>query len=271
MWEHWTLKVLGCRGSWPVSGKEFMGFGGGTSAYLLRRGEYAILIDCGSGLSAGKKDLEGCRRVDVLLTHIHYDHLIGLLNWDVFPRGARLRFFSRFDCWGGGECLRRFMAPPFWPYTPPMGEMVTVGEKETVELEEGVRVRFHPSTHPDNASILRLDTPGGSLCAAFDYEHSRPFPLELARGCALLLYDAMYTPGEYAAKRGFGHSCWREGCALAREAGVGLLVLTHHSPERNDRSLSLMERWARTVMPGARFARSGDEYILMDGRVAMGQ
>lgn len=271
MWEHWTLKVLGCRGSWPVSGREFMGFGGGTSAYLLRRWDYAILIDCGSGLSAGKRDLEGCSRVDVVLTHLHYDHLIGLLNWDVFPRGARIRFFSRFDCWFGEESLRRFLSSPFWPYTPQMGKLETVTVGERVELEYGVSALFYPSNHPNDACIIRLDTPEGSMCAAFDYEHSRPFPLELGRGCALLLYDAMYTPREYTTRKGYGHSCWQEGVALAGEIGVGQLVLTHHSPERNDRSLRRLEKQAQAVMPGARFARSGDMYIFANGRVATEQ
>ena len=259
---HWTLYVLGSRGSWPVCGEEFLEFGGGTSCYVLKRGDYAVLIDCGSGLYNGRELLAGCRRIDVLLTHIHYDHLLGLLNWNVFPENTRLRFFASFDRWFGADTLARFMSPPFWPYTPDMGTLINVPSPGAAELEEGVRVRLHPSCHPDGASIFRIDTPDGSVCAAFDYEHAAPFPLELAENCDVLLYDAMFTKEEYPYREGWGHSCWEEGGKVAGQAGVGQLVMTHHGPEKSDKELREQERLARSVIPGARFARQGDVFIL---------
>lgn len=262
MTDHWTLYVLGSRGSWPVCGEKFLEFGGGTSCYVLKRGDYAVLIDCGSALCTGQELLAGCNRIDVLLTHVHYDHLLGLLNWNVFPQNARLRFFAPFDSWFGADTLIRFMSPPFWPYTPDMGTLVNVPSPGTAELEEGVLVRFHPSYHPDGACILRIDTPDGAVCAAFDYEHSGPFPLKLAEKCAVLLYDAMFTKEEYSNREGWGHSYWEEGGRVASQAGVGLLVMTHHSPDKSDLDLQEQERLAQLVIPGIRFARQGDVFIL---------
>lgn len=262
MSEHWTLYVLGCRGSWPVCGEEFSEFGGDTSCYALKRGDYAVLIDCGSGLRSGRDLLADCGRIDVLLTHVHYDHLLGLLNWSVFPKGARLRFFAPFERWFGADTLTRFMSPPFWPYTPDMGDLINVPSPGAAELDEGVRVRFHPSCHPDGASVLRIDTPDGAVCVAFDYEHAAPFPMELAENCAVMLYDAMFTGEEYLRRKGWGHSCWEEGGKLAARAGVERLVMTHHGPEKSDRALREQERLARSVIPGVRFARQGDVYDL---------
>lgn len=250
----WQLHVMGCRGSWPVSGPEYQEFGGATSCYILKRGGRAVILDCGSGLYRGKELLRDCERIDILLTHLHYDHLIGLLNWGVFPVPPRL--YAQFGKWYGAETLARFISPPFWPYTQ-QAQLYDVPSPGQVELE-GVRVLFHPSNHPDGASILRLETEEGAVCAAFDYEHSGPFPGHMARGCSVLLYDGMYTREEYRQRPGWGHSTWQEGCAAARENGAAQLVITHHSPDRTDEALRALEREAKADMPGLRFAREGD-------------
>lgn len=259
MEEHWTLHTLGCRGSWPVSGAQYLEFGGGTTCYILKRGEYAAIIDCGSGLYNAKELLRDCRAVDVLLTHLHYDHIIGLMGGGVFPQGARVRYLGEFDRWFGQESLSRFLRPPFWPVTPDFGELVTVASPGEVELRPGLRARFHPSFHPDGASMIRLDCDGGGVCAAFDYEHCGPFPEEMARGCQVLLYDGMYTREEYPLHVGWGHSCWQEGCALANRLEIPQPVITHHSPDRDDRELREMEAEAQKCCPRIRFARAGDK------------
>lgn len=251
---HWQLHVMGCRGSWPVSGLEYQEFGGATSCYILKRGGHAVVLDCGSGLYRGKELLRDCDQIDVLLTHLHYDHLIGLLNWGVFPVPPRL--FAQFGNWYGEETLARFISPPFWPYTQ-QARLHSVSSPGRVELD-GVQVLFYPSNHPDGASILRLETEEGAVCAAFDYEHSIPFPGHMARDCSILLYDGMYTREEYRQRVGWGHSTWQEGCALARENPGSRLIITHHSPDRTDEALRELEREAMADMPGLRFAREGD-------------
>lgn len=256
------LYVLGSRGSRPASGPEVLEFGGGTTCYIFRRGDHAVVIDCGSGFYDAGEVLRGCAQVDILLTHLHYDHIIGLLEWSVFPAGAQVRFFAQFDRWFGEETLRRFLQPPFWPVSLPFGTLVTVPSPGEAELGGGLRVRFHPSNHPDGASLVRLETPEGDVCAAFDYEHSSGFPDELARGCGLLLYDGMYTSEEYPDHVGWGHSCWEEGCRLADRLAVRRLVVTHHHPHRSDGALREMEAEAKKRRPEVRFARSGDVYAL---------
>ena len=67
------LVFLGTAGSAPTASR-------GTSATLVRRGGDRLLVDCGEGTQrqllrsdAGLVDLE-----DVLLTHLHADHVLGL-------------------------------------------------------------------------------------------------------------------------------------------------------------------------------------------------
>ena len=55
----------------------------------------------------------------------------------------------------------------------------------------------------------------------------------------MLIYDAQYTPEEYRgevgpSRKGWGHSTYEAGAAIARAAGVRTLALFHHDPRRTD-------------------------------------
>ena len=89
----------------------------------------------------------------------------------------------------------------------------------------------------------------------------------LAEGADLLIYDAQYTPEEYAgviggSRVGWGHSTWVEGVRVARAAGVGQLILFHHDPSHDDAAVGAIERAAQTVLPGTVAAREGLEIHL---------
>jgi ribonuclease BN (tRNA processing enzyme) len=51
------------------------------------------------------------------------------------------------------------------------------------------------------------------------------------------VHDATYTADEYEQHRGWGHSTYEDALGLALAAGVELLVLFHHRPERTDEEL----------------------------------
>ena len=265
---HWQLHVLGCRGSIPVSGKEYMEFGGATSCYVLRRGSYAIVIDCGTGLYRAGPLLRDCTQIDVLLTHIHYDHILGLLEPAAFPPEAEVRFFSQFEQWFGRQTFTRFMSSPFWPYDSMQRfseNLHHVDSPGRVALRQEAEVLFHPSVHPDSASVLRIRTDEGDVAVFFDYEYKGAFPEHMARGARFLLYDAMYTLDEYLTHRGWGHSCWEIGCEIAKSLGVGQLIITHHAPEKTDDDLRALEAEAKSRFQTCHFARCGDVYSLAEG------
>jgi ribonuclease BN (tRNA processing enzyme) len=136
-------------------------------------------------------------------------------------------------------------------------------------------VRAARLNHPGGVIGYRIECDGRALVFATDTEHhadriDREL-VALAEGADLLIYDAQYTPEEYAgviggARQGWGHSTWVEGIRVARAAGVGSLVLFHHDPAHDDAAIAAIERAARTVMPGTVAAREGLE-IHMAGRV----
>ena len=262
MCENWSLHICGSRGSIPAHGEEFKEFGGATSCYVLKKGRYALVVDCGSGLCSAAGLLENCEKIDVLLTHLHYDHLIGILGYSVFPAKARVNLYGTFDKWFGERTLGEFFRKPFWPVVPRIGPCISLKSPGSLELEKGLRIMLFFFSYPDNANIVRIDAEGFVLSMLFDYEHIEEPPDAFLEGCALLLYDGMYTEEEYVAHRDWGHSCWQEGCRLAEKYEIPLLAIVHHEPRRTDRELLEMEREAKKRFPKIHFARMGDQMTL---------
>jgi ribonuclease BN (tRNA processing enzyme) len=56
----------------------------------------------------------------------------------------------------------------------------------------------------------------------------------------LLIQDAQYTPAEYAARRGWGHSSTDYVTDVAIEAGARRLALFHHEPTHADDDIDRM-------------------------------
>ena len=67
----------------------------------------------------------------------------------------------------------------------------------------------------------------------------------------------MSTAAEFDAHRGWGHSTWQEGAALAQEAGVGTYVPFHHDPSHDDAFMAQVEREAQDVFANTVVAREG--------------
>jgi ribonuclease BN (tRNA processing enzyme) len=58
--------------------------------------------------------------------------------------------------------------------------------------------------------------------------------LELADGADVLIHDAQYTRSEFEQKAHWGHCTIDYAVTVAREAGVGTVVLFHHDPSHAD-------------------------------------
>jgi phosphoribosyl 1,2-cyclic phosphodiesterase len=84
-----VITCWGSRGSIPVSGKEYIKYGGDTTCMDIRtESDDIIIVDAGTGIRRLGNQLidQGRYRYNFLLTHGHWDHLMG------FPSSSR--FFS---------------------------------------------------------------------------------------------------------------------------------------------------------------------------------
>ena len=258
--DQFRLKVLGTRGSMPVSGREYSIFGGSTSCYLVEAGEERIFLDAGSGLIHAPEDLP--KPPTILLSHLHLDHILGL---GVYPRLLREGFMTKLlvPVEAGKsplDVLNAVYSPPYWPLslTAYRGEVQL--DQLTFPMQIGeVRVDGMPGNHPGGCMAIRLVYRGKSLVYLTDYE---PEPASFqalsrfAEGTDLLLYDGQYSIEQYATRQGFGHSATDHALTMMRQSGAKRMLLVHHDPCSSDEIL--LDREKRLGLENVRYAREGE-------------
>jgi phosphoribosyl 1,2-cyclic phosphodiesterase len=268
------VRFWGVRGSVAASGPRFVMFGGHTPCVEVRCGGRLFVVDAGTGLSALGAALGEAApdEVDILLSHLHLDHVGGLPFFKPATLGERV---IRTWCGNlGGRSaetpLDRLYAPPLFPVRldqlPARFEHHGFKAGETLRFESGRTIATHPLNHPGGATGYRFDHLGRRVCYISDIEHTHPWPPpDLARfveNADLMIYDGMFTEAEYPACRGWGHSTWEKGAELARRAGVQALAIIHHHPQHDDDRLRGLEIAMQAVMPSAFLAREGQALAL---------
>jgi phosphoribosyl 1,2-cyclic phosphodiesterase len=264
------VRFWGVRGSIPAPGPATARVGGNTSCVEVRLGHERIVLDAGSGLrqlgqSIGTAPFVG----HLLLSHLHWDHIQGLPFFlPLFSPRSALQIVGPP---GLERALRRQMSGP----TFPVGMDIFAARLALREIEAGegwsigeVQVQTAALQHPGGALGYRLQWRDRAVVYACDHEHGDPEVdtalRALCRGADLLIYDAQYLPEEYPRRRGWGHSTFERGAELARAAEVGALILTHHDPTRDDRSVDRVEQRARRLFAASWVAREGDRFSLDD-------
>ncbi len=260
-----TVRFLGVRGSIATPG---MAAGGNTSCVEVVAGDTRIILDAGTGIrTLGNERMAGKapRHSTILLSHLHWDHVAGLQFFTpVYVPGHRVEIASGPNgVMSHDAAIRALFKAPFFPvdFDDLAGTVTTRELRPNDSFVIGdITVTMARLNHPDPVYGFRLEHDGQSIVYATDTEHFAcvdPTLKKLAAGADILIYDAQYTPEEYPAKVGWGHSTWAAGAELARAAGVPQLVLFHHDPSRSDEALAALEAEAARALPGTIAAREG--------------
>ncbi len=271
-----VFKVWGARGSIFSGGADKTEFGGDTTCFSLATGGGMTIIDAGSGLRAmGEamelRTIETATEIDLLLTHLHFDHICGLPFFEpIFCNNTILRIWSAaFESdVDFRETLLRVMSPPVFPGFRHWDSvrLCTALPGVAMPLAMGGTATPFSLNHPDSAFGWRIDCNGKSVTVASDHEVGNTGIdtqiIEAARETDLLVCDATYTDEEIAHRRGWGHSTWRQGLDLFEAAHGRHVLMTHHAPQRADGEIAQMEREARMRNAAVTFARSGWTHIL---------
>jgi phosphoribosyl 1,2-cyclic phosphodiesterase len=253
-----SVTFHGVRGSTPCSSEATSRYGGNTSCVVLEvAGEPPLVLDLGTGLRRwdGHRGGDGVFEGTALLTHVHWDHVMGLPFFRPIDRpGARLDVFGpTFAGAPLAETFANLMGPPFFPIRPEQlrGDIrfhdVTDGELAVGTA--AVTVRSVPHLGPTNG--YRVDWGGASV--AYVSDHQAPpgcdvvdaGVLELADHVDLLVHDAQFTAADWADKADWGHSTVEYAVLVAREAGAQRLALFHHDPAHDDDLLDSLAEGAR--------------------------
>lgn len=221
----------------PAAMKTF--YGGETTCYEIRTSDdKLIMVDFGSG--ARKLGLKLLREMPldttVLLTHLHWDHIIGFPFFTpAYVPGNAIKVYgvTREDFSGENQvgidselgttskALERYfklqMSRGVFPYLfedlpskidfyKGLEQSITVGNAKITSMR---------TNHPDPTLAYKIEDNGKTIIIATDHEHYIPeegvdvakFPdfikeahgqlQEFAKGADLLLYDAQYTPEQY--------------------------------------------------------------------------
>lgn len=246
-----------------MAGAGFAKYGGHTTCFCLKTVEGLIIIDAGTGISLiDETSDEELLPASLLFTHFHLDHITALpfLKRLANPRSSlKLMADSGRKDWR--SALMNLFTPPYWPVALTeigagleFNNLPAAGELELY----GVHISWRPLSHPQGCLAYRLETADKSVVIVTDHEAGHPKIDDiLARFCSkadYLIYDAQYTPAELEKRRGWGHSSWAEGTALAVKADAGELILTHHDYRRRDDEIDAIVETARRRFPKTRAA-----------------
>lgn len=246
------VTLWGTRGSLAAAGPDTVRYGGDTSSVHVHSAAGSdLVLDAGSGIRKLSNVLSGTPRIDILLTHLHMDHIQGLgFFTPVFDPAAEVHI------WGPGsatqsleERLSRYLSPPLFPVRMRELESVVLHDIGPGSFEIGdVTVTADLVCHPGLTFGYRLDSSDGSLAYIPDHEPAlgvAAFPgpppwtsgFDLAAGVDLLIHDGQYTADEYATRQGWGHSTFEQAAAFAALVGASTLVSFHHDPSHDDAML----------------------------------
>jgi len=258
------LNFWGVRGSTPTVDPATWRFGGNTPCLdLVAPDGTQFILDCGTGLRmlGNRWTADECARpaeTHIFVTHYHWDHIQGLPFFaPLYVDKNEFQFYSFRSKYLGQDSLRQVfetqMALPYFPVD--FSEMSA--KRKFRELEGGEsffvgenRITARYLNHPQGCLGFRIETPAGIIVYATDNEPGEPALdkslRELAEGADIFVNDAQFTPAQLAgAKKGWGHSSWKEGVNIAREVGAKTLVLFHHDPDSTDRIVDGILRDAR--------------------------
>ncbi len=223
--------------------------GQGTSGYLVQSRGAAIVLDLGFGTLAELRRHANVRDLDaVVISHLHLDHMLDLLAlryalaynpkrsdrkvpvW-LPPGGAA--FLDRLsdalaDDDGGHFFAERFDIAEYDPAQP-----LTIGP---------FAITFRPTVHYVPCWAMRVDDGSGAGALAYTADTGPSADLlPLLAGAEVLVTEGAardpLPPDHPETFEGRGHLTSTEAGRLAREAGVGTLVLSHlweeHGQERS--------------------------------------
>ena len=248
--------ILGCRGSIPTAGPDVENYGGNTSCTELSAKGWHLLLDGGSGMrNANKMERPLQNRLDILLTHLHMDHIQGL--------GFFRPLFDpemEIHIWGPASSreslhtrLTTYLSPPLFPvYLRDLPCKLNLHEVDNSVFEIGpFTVQSHYVIHPGPTVGFRVSENNKVFTYIPDHEPALGLHgltsdpewisgIDLAKDADLLLHDAQYSTVEYDLRKGWGHSSMEDSLQFAAFARVKHLLLGHHDPSHSDKNLEEM-------------------------------
>ena len=248
------ITFWGTRGSIASAGSAMRGYGGNTACVqVVGRDGTSLILDAGTGIRPlGIATPPDVTRIDILLSHLHMDHIQGLGFF-----GPLFRPGLEVHIWGPPSApldlrtrLSRYLSPPLFPVR--LRDLASRLELHNAPEEPtwigGLEVLSAAIIHPGATVGYRITEDDVAMAYLPDHEPAlgvESFPghpdwtsgHDLAAGVDLLVHDAQYFSVEREDRIGWGHSSAVETGRFAELARVRRLSCFHHDPSHDDATL----------------------------------
>ncbi|HYX78114.1 MAG TPA: MBL fold metallo-hydrolase [Solirubrobacterales bacterium] len=257
-------------------------YGGNTSCVQLTLGSGAqLILDAGTGIRNLGLDLSATPRVSILLTHLHLDHIQGLM---FFP--PCFRSDAEITIWGPTspeasleDRIARYISAPLSPVE--IRELpCSVSFRDTPPSEWRIgsaTIRCESVNHRGPTLGFRISDGDTTVCYIPDHEPGLGTRLasvgpewisgyDLARDADILIHDCQYLDEEYPQHVGWGHSGMDDALVFAHRTGARRVLLFHHDPLHSDSFLDDLHAVARR-----RWGELGEDPALVEMAIEGGE
>lgn len=250
------INLWGVRGSIPTSSPDTKYYGGNTSCTLVTEDATTLILDAGTGIQYyNSHAIPVNKRIDILLTHLHMDHIQGLGFFNPFfnpeleihiwgPTSSSQSLHSR---------LSRYLSPPLFPVRlRDLPCKLILHEIGNTVFDIGhFKIQSAYLIHPGPTVGYRVIGNQSVYAYLPDHEpalgrngmlHDKKWisGYDLALNTDLLYHDGQYTAQEYVNRKGWGHSSFDDALLFSSLAGVKHLLIGHHDPLHTDLQLHEM-------------------------------
>ncbi|MEM7313634.1 MAG: MBL fold metallo-hydrolase [Planctomycetota bacterium] len=201
-----------------------------TACFMIP--EEGILLDAGTAIFRARDYIQ-TNELDILLSHAHLDHVIGLTYlFDVLYKQSVERVTAYIEEPKIKPLETHLFADELFPIKPPF-EFAPIESLTTVG-KSNCKLTTFPLPHPGGSRGFRLDWPDRSLAyvtdtvADPDAEYT-----DIISGVDILIHECYFADGadEYATLT--GHSWASQVAKVAVKSKVGQLILVHVNPVLN--------------------------------------
>ncbi|SEP81698.1 MBL fold metallo-hydrolase [Piscibacillus halophilus] len=208
------VKVIGFWGAYPEKNEA-------TSCYLLKRGDYQLVIDLGSGALSRLQNYINLKDLDaVVLSHFHNDHIadVGSLQYACLVEEQLKQRSNKLPIYSHQKDPQAFQQ---------LTHQATVGRAYQANGSQTIgpfNFTFLATKHPKHCYAMRIELDGLTVVYTADTSYFEELDT-FSKGADLLIAETSFYKGMNG--KSAGHMTSEEVGRLATKAGVKELWLTH--------------------------------------------
>ncbi|WP_010529889.1 MBL fold metallo-hydrolase [Lentibacillus jeotgali] len=218
------LTILGYWGGYPAPDSA-------TSAYMLEKDDFTLLIDAGSGSLSKLQNTKHVMDLDaVILSHYHHDHVadIGVLQYAWLVQSYIRESNDILPIYGHTEDQEGFKS-----LTHKNTEGIAYNPAAVLEIGP-FSITFLKTDHPVPCYGMRITDGETTLVYTADTAFKAEW-YDFAKDADFLITDCNFYEDQDGSAA--GHMTSKEGAMIADKANVGKLILSHLPQYRNNNDL----------------------------------